>query len=182
MPPTGGPVEPTANSGEPAQRRPRVLYLSFYFPPSRASGVFRARATANHLAQAGWDVTVHAAPREFFEHYLKGAADPALEQTIDPRVRVERPPMSMYHFEHDVRRFGFLRRNFPSLVNELYRLGQTKIFQEHYLGWVPGVVRSAVRQHLRQGLGLAAAPGNPFAPCAAARVRGRMLRVPSVAP
>jgi len=28
-------------------RRPRILYLSFYFPPSRASGVYRARATAN---------------------------------------------------------------------------------------------------------------------------------------
>jgi hypothetical protein len=64
---------------------PRVLYLSFYFPPSRASGVFRARATANHLAAAGRDVTVLSAPREFFRYYLNGADDPALEATVGPR-------------------------------------------------------------------------------------------------
>ncbi|MCP9967991.1 hypothetical protein [Actinomadura madurae] len=42
--------------------RPRLLYLAFYFPPSRASGVYRPRATANRLTELGWDVTVFAAP------------------------------------------------------------------------------------------------------------------------
>ena len=96
-----------------SERPPRVLYLSFYFPPSRASGVFRARATANHLAEAGWDVTVLTAPREFFEHHLDGAADPSLEATVDPRVKVERPAMNTYAFEHDVRRFGCVPPHVP---------------------------------------------------------------------
>jgi glycosyltransferase involved in cell wall biosynthesis len=179
------------NSGEDAQppmspvtqessRRPRVLYLSFYFPPSRASGVFRARATANHLVEAGWDVTVHTAPREFFEHYLNGAADVALEATVDPRVRVERPPMNMYHFEQDIRRFGFLRRNFPVLSHKLHYGMQNKVFQEHYLGWIPGVLRAAVRQHLKQPFDVVIATGNPFVSFAAARLLGKILRVPYV--
>ncbi len=183
MPPMASSVDnaqPTAPPAPSGARRPRVLYLSFYFPPSRASGVFRARATANHLAEAGWDVTVHTAPREFFEHYLDGAADPALEATVDPRIHIERPPMNMHHFEHDVRRFGFLRRNFPLLSHSLYYGMQSKVFQEHYLGWIPGVVRAAVRRHLRKPFDVVVATGNPFVSFAAARLLGRMFRVPYV--
>ena len=100
--PTAGPQETAAREG----RRPRLLYLSFFFPPSRASGVFRGRATANHLAESGWDVTVLTAPTEFFSYYLDGASDETLLATVDPRVRVVRPPMSAYRWESDVRRFG----------------------------------------------------------------------------
>jgi glycosyltransferase involved in cell wall biosynthesis len=157
-----------------------VLYLSFYFPPSRASGVFRARATVNHLAEAGWDVTVHSAPREFFEHYLDGAADPTLEATVDPRVLVKRPPMSMYHFEQDVRRFSFVRRNFPNVAHDFYMASQRRVFQEPYLGWIPGVLRAALAQHVRRPFDLVVATGNPFVSFAAARLLGRIMRVPYV--
>jgi hypothetical protein len=175
-PPVAGPMAPVDRSGRP----PRALYLSFYFPPSRASGVFRARATANHLAQAGWDVTVYAGPREFFEHYLDAGADPGLEATVDPRVHVERPPMNYFHFEHDVRRFSRFRRNFPSVAHNLYFTAQRKIFAEHYLGWIPGVLRTAVRRHLRKRFDVVIATGNPFVSFAAARLLGRLLRVPYV--
>ena len=61
--------------------RPRVVYVAFYFPPTRASGVFRSRATANHLAAAGWDVTVITPQREFFTDYIH-SFDPSLEATV----------------------------------------------------------------------------------------------------
>src|SRR5688500_7199818 len=95
-----GRVAPTVS-----ESGPRVLYLSFFFPPSRASGVFRAKATANHLAKTGWDVTAVTAPRAFFSQYLNGASDETLEATVDPRIRVVRPRMNTYHWETDVRRF-----------------------------------------------------------------------------
>jgi glycosyltransferase involved in cell wall biosynthesis len=162
------------------ERRPRVLYLSFYFPPSRASGVFRARATANHLAQAGWDVTVLTAQREFFEYHLDGAADPELESTIDPRITVERPTMNAYHFEHDVRRFGVFRRTFPNVAGKLYAASQKYVFGEHYVGWIPAVVRTAVARHLRRRFDLVLATGNPFVSFAAAHQLGKLFRVPYV--
>jgi glycosyltransferase involved in cell wall biosynthesis len=167
-------------TGPAGDRRPRVLYLSFYFPPSRASGVFRARATANHLAQAGWDVTVLTAPREFFEYHLDGADDPALEATVDPRIAVERPAMNAYHFEHDIRRFGRFRRTFPNVASKLYGASQKYIFGEHYLGWIPAVVRTAVARHLRNRFDLVVATGNPFVSFAAARQLGKMLKIPYV--
>jgi glycosyltransferase involved in cell wall biosynthesis len=161
-------------------RPPRVLYLSFYFPPSRASGVFRARATANHLAEAGWDVTVHTAQREFFEHYLDGAADRSLEATVDPRVQIKRLPMNTYSFEQDVRKFSFARRNYPLVVQTLHQAVQKLVFQELYLGWAPGVIRAAMAQHLRRRFDLVVATGNPFVSFAVARLLGRMMRVPYV--
>jgi glycosyltransferase involved in cell wall biosynthesis len=163
-----------------SERAPRVLYLSFYFPPSRASGVFRARATANHLVEAGWDVTVLTAPREFFEYHLDGAADPLLEATVDPRVRVERPAMNAYHFEHDVRRFGRFRRTFPNVAQKLYQASLKRVFDEHYLGWIPAVMRTAVARHLRKPFDLVLATGNPFVSFAAARQLSKMFRVPYV--
>jgi glycosyltransferase involved in cell wall biosynthesis len=183
LPKSPGPAEKidrAAGKAGASSRPPRVLYLSFYFPPSRASGVFRARATANHLAEAGWDVTVHTAPREFFEHYLDGAADVGLEATVDPRIVIKRPPMNMYNFEQDVRRFSFLRRNFPSVVHGFNQTIQKMVFEEFYVGWAPGVIRMATEQHLRRRFDLVMATGNPFISFAVARMLGRMMRVPYV--
>src|SRR4051794_16070914 len=95
-------------------RRPRVLYLSFYFPPSRASGVYRARATANHLVADGWDVTVFAAPLRFL-HEAIGSVDEKLAETIAPRVHVERPWLSHFVWATDIRRYSAFRRQWPLL-------------------------------------------------------------------
>nr|WP_091645381.1 glycosyltransferase [Micromonospora pallida] len=160
--------------------RPRILYLSFYFPPSRASGVFRARATANHLAAAGWDVTALAAPREFFTHYLRGAVDETLEATVDPRVRIERPPMDMRHWETDLSKFGAFRANFPIVADKVHMAVRNRIFPEPYLGWMPGVFRTALRLHRERRIDLVLATGNPFVSFAAARTLGRLFRVPYV--
>src|SRR5258708_12163187 len=66
--------------GSTARRSPRILYLAFFFPPSRSSGVYRARATANALARSGWDVTVCTAPRRFFTEYI-GSTNPSLVES-----------------------------------------------------------------------------------------------------
>ncbi|QGN49572.1 glycosyltransferase [Micromonospora sp. WMMD558] len=164
----------------PAGRRPRLLYLAFFFPPSRASGVFRARATANHYAEAGWDVTVITAPREFFSYYLEGGSDETLEATVDPRVRVERPPMNTYHWETDVRRFSRLRKAVPVVADRFYRRMQSLFLPEHYIGWIPGLLKRAFALHARNRFDLVVATGNPFVSFAAAWFLGRSWRVPYV--
>ncbi len=163
-----------------ARGRPRALYLAFFFPPSRASGVFRGRATANHLARAGWDVTVVTAPRDFFAYHLDGASDESLEATIDPRVTVVRPGMITYHWEKDVRRFGAFRGTFPVLSDKLYRRLQNSIFPEYYLGWAPGVIGRSVAMHRKRPFDLLIATGNPFVSFALARVLGRLFKRPYV--
>lgn len=163
----------------PSGCRPRVLYLAFYFPPTRASGVYRALATANHLADAGWDVTVLTAPREFFTDYIK-SHDDSLERRVHPEIRVERPGMGYFRWERDIRRYGTLRGNFPALANAAYHLGQRHLFPEHYATWIPRVLGQAARMQRQHPFDVVLATGNPFASFAAAWLLRRLLRVPYV--
>jgi glycosyltransferase involved in cell wall biosynthesis len=158
-------------------RPPRILYLAFFFPPSRSSGVYRARATAEQLAAAGWDVTVHTAPREFFTRYI-GSVDESLEEGVDPRITVSRPGMGYFRWERDIRRYGRFRANMPVLANAGYNWTQRRFFPEHYASWIPHVVARALRQHARRRFDLILATGNPFASFAAAWWIHRLTGVP----
>lgn len=68
--------------------RPHLLYTAWSFPPSRAGGVYRALATVNAFAAAGWDVTVLTVPRNIFLNST--GADFRLEEQVAPR-RSRRP-------------------------------------------------------------------------------------------
>ena len=160
-------------------RRPRVLYLAFFFPPSRASGVFRPLASANFLAEQGWDVTVHAGPREYFTDFL-GSVDPELEARIDPRITVVRPPMPMHTATPDIRDLGVVAAHLPTVHRKLQRLRQQRGFPEVYRTWIPGVLRAALREHVSSRFDLVVATGNPFASFAAAWAFSRLTRVPYV--
>jgi glycosyltransferase involved in cell wall biosynthesis len=159
-------------------RRPRVLYLSFYFPPSRASGVYRARATANHLAADGWDVTVFAAPLRFL-HDAIGSVDEKLAETVDPRVRVERPWQSHFIWNSDIRRYSAFRRQLPLLAMSLYKSTQ-RLFPEHYNSWGLAAVAKALKMHAKERFDVVVATGNPFAAFAAAWMIHRLTGVPYV--
>jgi glycosyltransferase involved in cell wall biosynthesis len=165
--------------GSTAKRPPRILYLAFFFPPSRSSGVYRARATANLLARSGWDVTVCTAPRRFFTEYI-GSTDPSLEDSVDPAIRVERPNMGYFRWERDIRRYGRFRANMPVLANAVYNWFQRHFFPEHYGSWIPRVLARALRMHTRRRFDLVVATGNPFASFAAAWWLHRLTGVPYV--
>ena len=159
-------------------RRPRVLYLSFYFPPSRASGVYRARATANHLAGTGWDVTVFAAPLRFLYEAI-GSVDEKLAGTVDPRIRVERPWQSHFVWVSDIRQYSGFRKRFPLLAQALYQRAQ-KVFPEHYNSWGLASVARAVRMHRRKPFDVVVATGNPFAAFGAAWLINKLTGLPYV--
>ncbi|MBC8989303.1 glycosyltransferase [Micromonospora chalcea] len=158
-------------------RRPRILYLSFYFPPSRASGVYRARATANYLAEHGWDVTAFASPLSFL-HRVIGSVDEQLAETVHPSVQVERPNISHFAWERDLHAYGRFRGMSPILARNLYNFGLKKFFPEHYLSWALASVRKALRMHARRRFDVVLATGNPFASFAAAWMIHKATGVP----
>ncbi|WP_165823241.1 glycosyltransferase [Micromonospora globispora] len=158
-------------------RRPRILYLSFYFPPSRASGVYRARATANYLAAQGWEVTAFASPLKFL-HNVIGSVDEQLAETVDPSIRVERPNISHFAWERDLRHFSRFRGMSPILARNIYNFGLKKFFPEHYLSWAAAAVRKAVKMHARRRFDVVLATGNPFASFAAAWMIHKLTGVP----
>ncbi|MCQ9179927.1 glycosyltransferase [Streptomyces sp. IBSBF 2953] len=162
-----------------SDRRPRVLYLAFYFPPSRASGVYRARATANHLVEKGWDVTVCAAPLDFLYDVI-GSVDEELSKTVDPSIRVERPSLNHYTWQHDLREFSWLRRSFPLMAKRVYQFSQTKLFPERYSSWAWASVVRALKLHTKKRFDVVVATGNPFASFGAAWMFNKLTGVPYV--
>lgn len=162
-----------------SSRRPRVLYIAFYFPPSRASGVYRARATANFLAQTGWDVTTIAAPMRFL-HQVADSTDEQLLSTVDPRITIERADFDLYRFTHDIKPLGRFRRNFPQVAARAHKWSDQHIFPERYAPWGWSVVRRALRLHARNRFDLVIATGNPFVAFASAWMFHRLTGVPYV--
>lgn len=160
-------------------RRPRVLYLAFFFPPSRASGVFRPLATANHLVASGWDVTVHAGPINYFTDFLD-SVDTSLESRIDPRITVVRPAMTLPGTVKDIRDYGWLQAHLPTMWNKVKKVIDARGFPEQYKSWIPNVLKAALREHSRQRYDLVIATGNPFASFAAAWAFNKITRVPYV--
>lgn len=162
-----------------SQRRPRVLFMAFYFPPSRASGVYRARATANRLAAQGFDVTVLAAPLPFLYETI-GSVDETLVETIDPKIRVIRPKLNRFIWQKNLRDFSWFRGTFPHLARSWFDWGQQHVFPEVYVSWARSCVRRALRMHLRRRFDVVLATGNPFASFGAAWAFHRLTRTPYV--
>ncbi|WP_207934585.1 glycosyltransferase [Actinomadura sp. KC06] len=161
------------------KRRPRLLYLAFYFPPSRASGVYRPRATANLLVEKGWDVTVFAAPLPFLRDAI-GSFDEKLLDSVDPRITVVRPNLNQFVWQRNLRDFSRFRGTFPHFAQWVYNFGQKHVFPENYASWARASVRQALRMHARERFDVVLATGNPFASFAAAWLFNRLTRTPYI--
>ena len=71
-------------------RAPHILYIAWGFPPARTSGVYRALATANALANHGFRVTVMTADEDCWKKYT--GEDAELLKQVDPRINLLRVP------------------------------------------------------------------------------------------
>ncbi|GAB2607656.1 hypothetical protein GCM10027067_19020 [Pseudactinotalea suaedae] len=157
---------------------PHLLLIAMYFPPSRASGVYRALALANYLAAHGWRVTVITVDEAYFDE-VTGSADPGLLERIHPEVRVRRVRMPRGHLQSDLRNVGWWRANFPKPAAHIDGL-VGKVFPDKYTRWIPGVVADALRVHRRERIDLVLSTGNPWSSFEAARLMHRATRIPYV--
>lgn len=83
----------------PAPARPTLLLVTYHFPPSAASGVFRALGFVRHLPAAGWGVEVVAPPAIPWE-----PSDPKLVAEVPPETVVRHVPYPSGLFWKPVRR------------------------------------------------------------------------------
>lgn len=158
--------------------RPHLLLIAFYYPPSRASGVFRPLAMANYFVAQGWHVTVITTNRSFFE--LIDSVDASLEALVDERVVVQRVPFAGRPWHRDLRSFSWFRGNFPTLSDRLATWRESAVFPDRYAPWIPGVVAAGLRIHGRDPVDVVMATGNPFAAFGAAAAIGKLADRPYV--
>jgi len=161
-------------------RRPHLLYVAWGYPPCRGGGVYRALATPNAFAAAGWDVTVLTVARETFTRYT--GADEALEALIDPRITVVRTPFRWDALETDVREWSWLRAHAPRVWRR-YRKQRDRLrsFPEPgYAGWREDLEAAASRVHAATPVDLVVATANPATAWLAAWHLHRTAGVPYV--
>lgn len=71
----------------------KILLIAFFYPPSRSSGVYRALALGNYLAEQGHSVTVLTTTEAFFE-LESGPPDYSLLDKINAEITVIRVPFT----------------------------------------------------------------------------------------
>jgi len=163
--------------------KPHLLYIAFWYPPSRASGVYRALATTREFIAAGWDVTVITCTREFLEDEI-GSTDESLLAEIPSSVRVARVPFT-FGLAVDVRSLSWFSANFPTVARAHHPRtaslrgtitaisGSAPVshrFADNYVTWIEPVVEEGARIHSRHAFDHILATGNPYSSFEAARL------------
>lgn len=126
---------------------PRVLLVSYYYPPAGGPGVQRALKMSRYLPGAGWDVTVLTLKPESAAY---PALDPSLLDEVPPSVEVVRTdawdPYAAYARLHGAKAsdvvsvgFGGTERSWKEWIARWVR---ANVFvPDARVGWVPFAVR-----------------------------------------
>ncbi|TQO20767.1 glycosyl transferase family 4 [Rhodoglobus vestalii] len=141
-------------------RKPHLLYVAWGYPPARGAGMYRALATANAYAEAGWRVTVLTATRETFAS-LTGT-DELAEQQIHSSITVVRVPFDLSRGETNLSQWTRLRVASPLLWSFLKSLGESSAFPEpRYGAWRRPLVAAAREVHRNIPVDLVIGTANP---------------------
>ena len=170
----------------PGARRPHLLYIAFWYPPSRASGVHRALATSRGFVDAGWDVTVITCATEYLTETV-GSIDLSLMEQVPSEARVVRVPRIA---DLDIRGLTRASANFPLLwaktrakTTPLRRsfaeargaAAEAHSFADGYLAWIDPVVNTGLKVDSLKRVDHVLATGNPFSAFEAARILARLI-------
>ncbi|GAA2894101.1 glycosyltransferase [Microbacterium esteraromaticum] len=140
--------------------RPHLLYTAWSFPPSRAGGVYRAVATVNAFAAAGWDVTVLTVPEQLFR--MSTGIDAELAAQVDDSIRVMREDPDVPAFQNDLASWPWLRARHPELFKLVDLRRDFRSFPEpNYGRWRRGLEAMAERAHRLKPVDLAIGTANP---------------------
>jgi glycosyltransferase involved in cell wall biosynthesis len=141
-------------------QKPHLLYVAWGYPPARGAGMYRALATANAYAKAGWQVTVLTATRETFAS-LTGT-DELAELQIHPSITIVRVPFDLSRGETDLSRWTRLRIASPLLWSFLTALRERSAFPEpRYGSWRGPLVAAAREVHHHTPVDLVIGTANP---------------------
>lgn len=169
-------------------RRPHLLYIAFWYPPSRASGVYRALATTRQFVQAGWDVSVISCSYEFLANVI-GSVDLSLIAEIPLGVDVHRVPQVA---DLDIRSLNRMSANIPVVwskaqgrmkpmrqrILELQgAVPETNYFTDKYLGWIDPVVKTGMKVDGAKPVDHVLATANPYAALETARILAGVIGV-----
>jgi len=159
----------------PVERQPRLLFLSYFFPPFHTVASIRSANLAKYLARSGWDLTVVTPHPSFIKN--RDGSETALRE-------IEALGVKRIHTGHRLRflpvdcvthRYGAMARPLASLGRRLvWRLGL-----DYFVGWIPEAMK-ACRGFGHDDVELILATGGPWSVFYVAERLGRRLQRPFV--
>lgn len=168
---------------------PHLLYIAFWYPPSRASGVYRALAVTREFVADGWDLTVLTAEHQFLEDEI-GSIDPSLLSHIPAEANVVQVPFSFHGGGEDIRSLGWARANYPTVWRLLRSRSSTLLsalstirgetpeahqFADNYIAWIDPVVKAGIHVDAARQVDYVLATGNPYSSFEASRLLANVL-------
>jgi len=122
--------------------------------------MYRALATANAFARAGWSVTVLTPVRAVFETLTD--IDPLTEELIEPGIDVRRVDFDLSRGETDLARWPKWRAMAPLLWSGVKLLNERTQFPEpRYGGWKRHLVAAALAVQAQNPVDLVIGTANP---------------------
>ena len=185
---------PSSSEGDGSAARPHLLYIAFFYPPSRSSGVYRAHATVKSFIRRGWDVTVITTDEGFFDR-ATGSSDWSLVDEIPDEANIVRVPFDLESTRKkiDLRKLNWFQGNFHWLTSRLSRpfrpltmladvlAGRHQMafdLLDRYVAWIDPVVRAGRKVASERPVDAILATGNPFSSFEAARLLSAMVEAP----
>lgn len=142
--------------------------------------MYRTVAIANFLVSVGWDVTVIAPEEGYFLKY-QGSEDRSLMSWPDPRIQVERVPLTNWYQEASQGEVSPWARTFPKTTGRTRKRWSRYVSPlESYAFWFRPALRAAKRAMRARKHDLILATGNPFNSFLVARMLGRRTNTPYV--
>ena len=166
----------------------RVLFITYYFPPSGGSGVQRGLKMVKYLPDAGWTPLVLTVDPE---HASYPNLDPAMVSDIPPGTQVERTasrdPYALYarmmgKKKDEVVGVGFLGADHASLKERFARWIRANLFlPDARIGWVRHAVRAGRRLAADPGFDAVVSTGPPHSVHLIGETLSRLNNVPWIA-
>lgn len=148
--------------------RKRLLFITYYFPPSGGPGVQRALKFARYLPEFGWEPTVLTVRPEDAAY---PDLDPSLACDIPPGLQVERTaawdPYSLYarlqgKQKSETVGVGFVGEGDANWKHRLGRWMRANLFlPDARVGWVPYLLRRAHQLQKTHGFDAVLTTGPP---------------------
>jgi len=174
-----------------------LLYIAFFFPPSRASGVYRALATARKFVESGWKVTVITTTEDFFYREI-GTVDLSLVELVPKEIEVVRIPFSLSGLSElkSIREYSRFHANFARLYNYCYaklilpryfkklknfisgRTNSAFLTGDNYASWIDPAVKAIRNVDKKNKVDCILATGNPFSSFEVARLASALTSTP----
>ncbi len=163
----------------PRDSKRHVALVAWGFPPSRASGVYRALALANAFVEGGAAVTVVTADEHYFQ--LVTGTDDSLLAHVNPAVDVVRVSYPPGRLDPVISRWPSERVERPSDYRRDVTAYEMAYFPERLYGpWRPALEQAIHDLHQRSPIDVLVATGNPYTSYAAAAHLSANFNVPYV--